>query len=317
MTTSSLLLEATNIHFGYGRRAVLRGANLGIAAGQILGLVGANGAGKSTLISILSGLRRADSGTVRIAQLDPVAIRRSVAGSIGLAPQELGLYPTLTVKDNLYSFGSLSARRSRARAEELAILLGLTAHIGHRADALSGGEKRRLHTGLALLHSPTLLFVDEPTVGADVASRADILSIIQNLAAAGTAVLYTTHYLSELEQLEADIAVLQSGVVTVTGSWREIIDRWATASVRLQFSVPAPMLAGWVQDGFALRPINPLDDPASACAAALIALGDAASSLTAIEIMPANLEAAFLAISACANTEQLGTAEGLSHDHAA
>lgn len=114
----------------------------------------------------------------------------------------------------------------RPRAEEVAALVGLEGSWRCRAERLSGGQQRRLHTALAVLHRPRLLFLDEPTVGADVQSRSGILQIVRDLAGQGTAVVYTTHYLTELEQLHAEIAVLDDGVIVASGPTAAIVQRW-------------------------------------------------------------------------------------------
>ncbi|HEY0117324.1 MAG TPA: ABC transporter ATP-binding protein [Cellulomonas sp.] len=230
------MLHVEGLVKAYGDHLVLDGVDLDVARGQVLGLVGANGAGKTTLISIVAGLRRPDAGTVHVAGVDAVAHRAAAARHVGLAPQELGIYPTLTARANLRTFAELAGLRPRAakvRAEEVAELLGLAHCLDQRADTLSGGQKRRLHTGMAVLHRPDLLFLDEPTVGADVQSRAGILDLVRDMAAAGTAVVYTTHYLTELEQLEADIAVLDAGRIVAAAPVRELVERWGTESVRV------------------------------------------------------------------------------------
>ena len=283
----------------YGEHPVLRGVDLELAGGAILGLVGANGAGKTTLISIITGLRPCDRGSVTIGGIDALAHPRRVAGSIGLAPQELGIYPTLTVRENLYDFARLAGiagRPARARTGDVAELLGLTEQLGLRADQLSGGQKRRLHTALAILHRPRLLLLDEPTVGADVASRAGILEIVRAMAATGTAVLYTTHYLTELEQMDAEIAVLDAGVIAVRGACREVVEHWARASVTLRFAGPAPELEGWTSAGSRLTPTQAVADPGAAAAAALVALGPRAGNLVGVDVSRPSLEAAYLAI---------------------
>ena len=293
------MLRVAGVTKLYGEHPVLRGVDLGVATGEILGLVGANGAGKTTLISIITGLRHCDRGSVTIGGIDALAHPRRVAGSIGLAPQELGIYPTLTVRENLYDFARLAGiagRPARARIGEVAELLGLTEQLGLRADQLSGGQKRRLHTALAILHRPRLLLLDEPTVGADVASRAGILEIVRAMAAAGTAVLYTTHYLTELEQLDAEIAVLDAGVITVRGACREVVECWARASVTLRFAGQAPELEGWTAVGCQLTPTQAVTDPGAATAAALVALGARAGKLVGVDVTRPSLEAAYLAI---------------------
>lgn len=293
------MLEITGLRKAYRGREVLRGVDLEAAPGQVIGLLGANGAGKTTLISIVAGLRPADGGKARVAGVDALSDRRRTAAHIGLAPQELGIYPTLTVVANLTLFGRLAGLRGaalRRRVADTAERLGLQDQLTRRAAELSGGQKRRLHTGLAVLHRPDLMFLDEPTVGADVQSRAGILEIVRSMAAAGATVVYTTHYLAEIEQLGADIAVLHEGRIVVGGSLAEVVGRYARASVALRFAGKPPALEGWRVDGASLVPNMALKDPGRAAAAALARLGDATSGLLGVEITPPSLETAYLAI---------------------
>jgi ABC-2 type transport system ATP-binding protein len=293
------MLDIRQLGKSYGQRRVLDGVDLTAAPGQIVGLLGANGAGKTTLISIVTGLRRADGGSVSVGGVDALRHPRRAARLIGLAPQELGLYPTLTTGENLEFFARLAGLRgaeAHGRAVEVAERLGLTDQLKQKGAELSGGQKRRLHTGMAVLHRPALLFLDEPTVGADVQSRAGILDLVRELAADGAAVVYTTHYLTELEQLGADIAVLHAGRVAVRAPLAQILARYATASVALHFAGPPPVLPGWQVLDDSLVPVVPVDDPAGAAARALAELGSRAATLTEVALTPASLESAYLAI---------------------
>jgi ABC-2 type transport system ATP-binding protein len=307
------MLEIHNVRKAYREHAVLRGIDLTAEPGQIVGLLGANGAGKTTLISIIAGLRRADTGQVRVAGVDAFRDRGRAARHIGLAPQELGFYPTLTVADNLTLFGRLAGLRGaavRPRVQAVAEQLGLQRELGRRAAELSGGQKRRLHTGMAVLHRPDVMFLDEPTVGADVPSRAGILDIVRSMAAEGATVVYTTHYLTELEQLVADIAVLHEGRIVVRGPLAEVVGRYATATVALRFAGPPPSLPGWRADGAALVPTEKTTDPATAAARALARLGPGAQGLLGVEVTPASLETAYLTITGHTLTDASAPAEG-------
>jgi ABC-2 type transport system ATP-binding protein len=293
------MLEIAGLTKAYRDRVVLDGVDLTAAAGRITGLVGANGAGKTTLISIAAGLRRPDRGTVRVAGIDAVRDRRRAARHIGLAPQALGLYPTLTVADNLRVFARLAGLRGgavRRRGAEVAERLGLADRLGDRAATLSGGQQRRLHTGMAVLHRPDIMFLDEPTVGADVQSRAGILDVVRSMAADGAAIVYTTHYLTELEQLAADIAVLHNGRISVRGPLETVLAGHARATVTLRFHGPAPDVPGWTADGSSLTALGPVGDPGMTAARAVADLGPAASGLAGVEVNPASLESAYLAI---------------------
>ncbi|MFL1430578.1 MULTISPECIES: ABC transporter ATP-binding protein [unclassified Nocardiopsis] len=293
------MLEITGLRKAYGGHEVLKGVDLSVGPGQVLGLLGSNGAGKTTLISITAGLRSADSGKVFIGEVDALRDRRRAARLIGLAPQELGIYPTLTVRANLGYFARLAGLRGRAaaiRAEEAAGALGLEDRMDETAQRLSGGQKRRLHTAMAILHRPDVLFLDEPTVGADVRSRAEILAIVREMAAQGTAVLYTTHYLTELEDLEADIAVLHEGRIRANAPLEQVLREHAAARVVLVFDGAPPELAGWRVEGDTLVSAHTIEDTAAATADAIGSLDGRGGRLTGVEIRRPNLEAAFLSI---------------------
>lgn len=305
------MLRVENIRKAYGDHPVLKGVDLDVGAGAVLGLVGANGAGKTSLISIIAGLLPPDSGRVSVDGIDVWPRPSTSKAAIGLAPQQLGIYPTLSVGENLVCFARLSGvprRQAKTRAAEVAEMVGLNEQWQRKAELLSGGQQRRLHTAMAVLHRPRLLFLDEPTVGADVQSRTGILEIVRDLAARGTTVVYTTHYLTELEQLGAEIAVLDEGRIVERGAVRHILSCWAQASVRLRFHGPVPDLDGWIAEADTLVPTRPPADPGAAAAAALAALGDKTSALVGVEITGPSLESAYLAITGRTMDEEVGDA---------
>lgn len=283
----------------FGARSVLRGVDLDVAPGEIVGLLGRNGAGKSTLISIMCGLARADAGAVSVCGRDPA--HECVGDCIGYTPQDIGVYPQLTVEQNLVCFGGiegLSGRDARRRAHEVMELLGLLPQARQRARDLSGGQRRRLHTGIALMHRPRVVFLDEPTVGADVEARCGVLAAVRAVAAAGSAVVYTTHYLGELEELGANIAVLDQGHIVVSGRLSEVVNAYARPSVRVRFKGGAdPGVPGWrsVGGGY-LEPKESGGDPA-ACLAQLLGTSRVSGFvLDDVRVMHADLESAYLAI---------------------
>lgn len=234
MNTTPPALLARDIHKTYGSNQVLRGVSLRVEPGQILGLLGRNGAGKSTFITIACSLRRADSGSVTICGVDPT--QNNVGELIGYAPQELGIYPDLTVAQNLGYFGrlhGLGRRAAKVRSEEVMEMLGLTGKTNQSAKHLSGGQQRRLHAGMAIMHRPKLIFMDEPTVGADVEARSQILDTVRQLAEQGAAVVYTSHYLAEFEELGADVAVLNQGRLVAQGSLEQIVATYGQVPVQV------------------------------------------------------------------------------------
>ena len=290
-------MDARGIRKSYGTHEVLRGVDLRVEAGQVLGLLGRNGAGKSTLITILCGLRRADSGTASICGHSPASAE--AARSIGYAPQELGIYPDLSVAQNLAAFGELHGlgrREATSRAGEVMDLLGLTEKRGQRASHLSGGQQRRLHAGMAIMHRPRLVFMDEPTVGADVEARSQILCAVRQLADEGAAVVYTSHYHAEFEELGSDIAILNEGSIVASGTLEEIVSHHARAEVTLEFDRPIPSIDGWSADDRRLQLIGDEADPGSRIGEALASPTLQGARLTDVRIMQASLHNAYLQI---------------------
>jgi ABC-2 type transport system ATP-binding protein len=215
------MLAARGLVKRYGHHAALAGFDLDVQAGEIAGLVGHNGAGKTTFIEIVTGLIRPDSGQVRVGGVDARRQPRAARGLLGVAPQEQALYVTATVRDNLRLFGALAGLRRRAlhrAVEDIAAELRLTEVLGQRAGLLSGGQRRRTQAATALIGSAPLLLLDEPTAGADPETRTALLAAVRARAAAGAAVLYTTHYLPELAELDATLAVAREGRVIARGS---------------------------------------------------------------------------------------------------
>ncbi|MBD0329778.1 MAG: ATP-binding cassette domain-containing protein [Thermoleophilia bacterium] len=293
-------LRARGVRKAYGALQVLKGLDLELEAGEICGLLGPNGAGKTTFVSIVAGLRAADAGSVEVNGVDALAQPRQARRFIGIAPQDLGVYPTMTVRRNLELFGSIAGlrgRQLRARVEEVAEALSLTDKLGAKGSTLSGGMQRRLHTGMALLHKPPLLILDEPTVGADIRTRQEILDLVKQLADDGHAVCYSTHYLPEIEELGATVAILEGGQIIARGSIAELIARYARPAVELHFDGPAPELSlrGEVTREASLVRIT-ADDPAAAAAHAVSQLGAHAIRLKQVEIIRPSLDSVYLAL---------------------
>ena len=195
--------------------------DLEVGRGEIVGLIGRNGAGKTTLMAIVAGLLRPDRGHVRLCGIDVERRPRAAKAQLGLAPQDVGVYPAATVRENLRLFGALNGvggARLRSAIAEVADGMGIAELLDRPAGALSGGQQRRVHTAAALLHDPPALLLDEPTVGADVATRSLVLETVRARATSGAAVLYSTHYLHELDELGASLAVLDEGRVVARGS---------------------------------------------------------------------------------------------------
>jgi ABC-2 type transport system ATP-binding protein len=293
-------LAMTGVRKAYGDCVALDGVDLTVQPGEVLGLLGVNGAGKTTLVSIVAGLRRADAGTVDVCGIDVAADPRAARRRLGLAPQELGVCPLLTPRENMRLFGELAGLRRRelaARIGEVSDGLDLGAVLDRPVRFLSGGERRRTHTALALLGRPELVMLDEPTAGVDVHARADVLAYVTELAEDGVAVVYSTHYLHEVEELDASVAILDGGRVIARGAVRELIGEYAEPMVELAFEgAPPPLELAARTDvaGDTLRAYG--DRPAALAAAAVGLLGAEAERLRSVEIIRPTLESAFLAL---------------------
>ena len=192
----------------------VNGMDLNVMPGEFLGLLGPNGAGKTTIISIITGVRQATSGAVSIQGIPITRDAHAVHRIIGYVPQDIALYEALTARENLTFFGELvglSGQRLRQRSDELLERTGLRARAGERVKDWSGGMKRRLNLIVALLHEPAILFLDEPTVGIDVQSRAAIWELLREINAKGTTVVYTSHHLEEAERLCSRVVIIDNG----------------------------------------------------------------------------------------------------------
>jgi ABC-2 type transport system ATP-binding protein len=242
------MLMAQGLVKRYGERRALDGFDLEVLPGEIVGLIGHNGAGKSTFVEVVTGLVRPDAGTVRVGGVDVARNRRAARALTGVAPQELSLYVSATVGDNLTLFAALAGLRRRARQsaiDQVAEELRLTGLLGRRVGVLSGGQQRRTQAAAALVGGAPLLLLDEPTAGADPETRAALLQAVRARAAGGAAVLYTTHYLPELADLDATIAVARSGRVIARGDQDTLITGLpGELRLRLDGAVTAGCLPG-------------------------------------------------------------------------
>jgi ABC-2 type transport system ATP-binding protein len=307
---SSSALYVDGIQKSYGDLHVLKGVDLEVQPGEIVGLLGHNGAGKTSLVSIVAGLRTADTGRVYIEGVDAFAHPREARQSLGIAPQDLGIYPSMTVRENLTYFGQLSGLGGsllRDRVQEIAEALSLTPKFDSRAGSMSGGQKRRLHTGMAMLHRPRLLILDEPTVGADVRTRQEILDFVKKLAAEGHAVCYSTHYMPEVEELGASVAILQGGRIIARGSIAQLIAEHSSPALELQFDGPAPDLDLYgdvTREDSVLRIKS--NHPAQVAADAFARLGVHGARLLNVEVIRPSLESVYLALT---ETRYSGTHE--------
>jgi ABC-2 type transport system ATP-binding protein len=224
----SALLEISDLSKTYAGNLepTLQQINLHIQRGEFFGLLGPNGAGKTTLISLICGLLRADAGKISLDGRDPHQDRATFASLIGLVPQEIALYPTLTARENLMFFGSMhgiSPHLLRDRVDAWLERLGLTAAADRAVGKFSGGMKRRCNLIAGILHEPALLILDEPTASVDPQSRLMIYDNLRRLHQQGMTILYTTHYIREVEELCSRIAIIDGGTTILEGIPAQLI----------------------------------------------------------------------------------------------
>jgi ABC-2 type transport system ATP-binding protein len=208
----------------------VRGIDFEVGAGEVFGLLGPNGAGKTTTIEILEGYRSRDAGEVSVLGDDPQRPAKGWRERIGVVLQSSSLYPSLTVRESLRVFGGYYS--TPRDPDEVIELVGLGEKAGARCRTLSGGQKRRLDLGLALVGNPELLFLDEPTTGFDPGARRAAWDTIRGLRSLGTTILLTTHYLDEAEQLSDRVAVLRQGEIVRIGAPAELTSGPAETEIR-------------------------------------------------------------------------------------
>jgi ABC-2 type transport system ATP-binding protein len=197
-----------------------------IPQGEIFGLLGPNGAGKTTLISILCGLRSFDKGEAKVCGFSLPAQLKEIKSQIGVVPQDIALYPSLTAYENLKIFGGIFGLKKKTlenRMNELLSFFGLEQHKNRRIETYSGGMKRRINLIAGLLHNPKVLFLDEPTVGVDVQSKTLILENLKDINRQGSTLIYTSHYMEEAESLCTQVAFIDEGKLICQGQPQELI----------------------------------------------------------------------------------------------
>jgi ABC-2 type transport system ATP-binding protein len=223
-------ISVSGLRKSYGALDAVRGIDFEVGTGEVFGLLGPNGAGKTTTVEILEGYRQRDAGEVRVLGFDPGRAERAFRERIGVVLQQSELWPILTVREVHRVFaGYYSHPRD---VDEVVELVGLAEKRDQQVKSLSGGQKRRLDLGVALVGDPDLVFLDEPTTGFDPAARRNAWALVRSLRDLGKTVLLTTHYLDEAQQLADRVAVLRDGVIVKIGKPSELT---ASAGVRISY----------------------------------------------------------------------------------
>jgi ABC-2 type transport system ATP-binding protein len=228
------MLVVSDIKKSFDQKEVVRGVSFSVEKGESFGLLGPNGAGKSTTISMICGLLTYDAGSVMV---DGISVKKKpldVKKKIGVVPQEISLYPTMSAKENLLFWGKmygLSGKLAKKRVDEVLEYVGLRDRANDKIETFSGGMKRRINIGASLMHEPKLLIMDEPTVGIDPQSRNHILETVKRLNQNGMTVIYTSHYMEEVEFLCNRIGIVDQGKMIALGTKGDLVNRLAGGTV--------------------------------------------------------------------------------------
>ncbi|MBU0511247.1 MAG: ABC transporter ATP-binding protein [Chloroflexi bacterium] len=219
-------IQVQNMHKDFGEVYAVQGVTFDVQQGEIFSLLGPNGAGKTTIISMISGLLEPTQGDAIIMGHSISAEPQAAKAAIGVVPQEIALYEDLSARENLAFWGKMYGIRGDAlkkRVDEILEIVGLTDRQKGRVEKYSGGMKRRLNIGIALLHKPDVVIMDEPTVGIDPQTRRRILDSVLALRDQGMTMLYTTHYMEEAQELSDRIAIMDQGEIIAHGTHNELV----------------------------------------------------------------------------------------------
>ena len=300
------ILVAEDLHKSYGGTEAVKGIDLDIRRGEVFGLLGPNGAGKTTTISMMTGLLEPTSGRITIdgEVLTPRA--KKLKAKIGLVPQDLALYPTLSARVNLQFFGRMYSLRGEALRDRVAEVLNLV-ELTERADdpisSYSGGMKRRINIAAGLLHRPAVLFLDEPTVGVDPQSRNAIFEGVEALNKGGMTVIYTTHYMEEAERLCERVAIVDEGRIVALDSPGGLIARLGGGIILIAVaSGPMEALRGSIAGISAVKEVAAKEGKLvvetthlqEALSAVLELTSARGLQITYLEMLEPNLESVFL-----------------------
>ncbi|WP_391559814.1 ABC transporter ATP-binding protein [Robertmurraya sp.] len=228
------MLQVEEVLKSYDKNEVVRGISFHVQKGESFGLLGPNGAGKSTTIGMISGIITPDKGAIKVDGLSVTKNALDIKRKIGVVPQEIALYPTLSAKENLLFWGKmygLTRNEAKKRANEVLEYVGLSERAKEKIETFSGGMKRRVNIGASLMHKPELLIMDEPTVGIDPQSRNHILETVKELNKNGMTIIYTSHYMEEVEFLCNRIGIIDKGKMIALGTKKDLFQRLAEGTL--------------------------------------------------------------------------------------
>lgn len=246
------LLKVTNLKKYFKNIKAVDEINFEVKRGEIFGLLGPNGAGKSTTISMISTLISSDGGDIFYNDKSILKKPKAIQQRLGVVPQEIALYPTLTGYENLRFWGNIYGLKGsvlKQRIKDVAEIIGIKDRLKDKVEKYSGGMKRRLNIGVALLHNPELLIMDEPTVGIDPQSRNHILDTVLELNKEGMTIIYTSHYMEEVEYLCSKISIMDQGKIIASGTKDELVEIIkGNKRINLRFDKISDGLIGKIKD---------------------------------------------------------------------
>ncbi|CAH2715154.1 Linearmycin resistance ATP-binding protein LnrL [Neobacillus rhizosphaerae] len=303
------MLTVRDLHKSFGNFAAVKGVSFEVEKGESYGLLGPNGAGKSTTINMITGLFPPTSGEIQIKDFDVIKNPKQAQKWIGVVPQEIALYQTMSARENLKFWGrmyDLSGSALEKSVDQVLEIIGLTERAKDKVETFSGGMKRRVNIGAAILHRPELLIMDEPTVGIDPQSRNHILETVKRLNDDGMTIIYTSHYMEEVEYLCKRIGIVDHGQLIATGTLSELRETIGDHSkIILTIDKDGSTVAGLAQSLTSLFPEKDIQiqdhqlmvfhkEPQLILTDFIQSVAKTGTGITSVDIVEPNLESVFL-----------------------